>query len=748
MAEDDDFRLLFDESPRPMWVMDRETLRFLEVNEATCATYGWSREELLAMTVRDIRPPDEIPRLQRAMAEMTRERQTLIRSSRHMHKDGRTLEVQLDIRRLKFRGRDASIVVVTDITGVGEVERRFRMLIEHSADGAALVDEKGIIRYMSPGAERMLGLAPGERVGESAADDTHPDDVKLLAPAPPGATGTYIVRVRHHGTGAWRWIEATTTNMVGDLSVRAYVSSFRDVTKRIEAEQSLRRSETNFRTLIERTPTLVIVHREGIIRYVNPAIASALGYDSADELVGKPIIDLVHPDDRAAVRARMEHTARKGGGAPGPARMMRRDGGYIETEGEGVLLDFDGKPSNVVLGRDVTERNEMFARMAVADRLVSVGTLAAGVAHEINNPISWVVSNLAVIADELPALVRGESRLSLAEIETLVADAREGTARVSAIVRDLRALSRSDEETTAPVDVAAVLVSSVKMATNEARHRARLVTSIDPALPRVRGNASRLGQVFLNLLVNAAQAIAEGRAAENEIRVRAHARNGSVVVEVEDTGAGIPPSVLGRIFDPFFTTKPIGVGTGLGLSISHEIVRSLGGTIAVESVPGSGSTFRVTLPAAGGVTATAPDSGDMPVTAGARVLMIDDEPGMGRSTRILMARDYDIVPVTRARDALARIERGERFDAIVCDLMMPEMGGLEFYEQLSRSAPEQASRVVFLTGGAFTAQAREFLARTQQPHVEKPFSEGTLRAAIERIRRAEPSNGASERVVS
>src|SRR6185312_14959057 len=239
--------------------------------------------------------------------------------------------------------------------------------------------------------------------------------------APPGATGTYIVRVRHHGTGAWRWIEATTTNMVGDLSVRAYVSSFRDVTKRIEAEQSLRRSETNFRTLIERTPTLVIVHREGII-------------------------DLVHPDDRAAVRARMEHTARKGGGAPGPARMMRRDGGYIETEGEGVLLDFDGKPSNVVLGRDVTERNEMFARMAVADRLVSVGTLAAGVAHEINNPISWVVSNLAVIADELPALVRGESRLSLAEIETLVADAREGTARVSAIVRDLRALSRSDEE--------------------------------------------------------------------------------------------------------------------------------------------------------------------------------------------------------------------------------------------------------------------------------------------------------------
>ena len=727
---DDDFRQLLDAFARPTYVFDRETLAFSYVNDAACAYYGWTRDELLSMTIRDIRPRSELPRLERALAEWQGEHQRL--SAKHMSKDGRLLDVELDVSRVEFRGRPASLAVIRDVTGAEEAARRFRTLVEYSASGTSLIDEKAIILYMSPAAERILGVAPGELVGKSVRYETHPDDIARVVTPKPGETRDYVTRVRHRN-GSWRWIETTTTNLTQDTSVRAYVSSFRDVTDRVEAEAQLRRSETNFRTLIERSLTLVLVHRDGIVRYVNPPTVAALRYDSADQIVGQTIMGLVHPDDRAAVGERMARTLKDGGGAPGTARMRRRDGTYVATEGEGVMLDFDGEPSNVVLGRDVTERNEMFARIAIADRLASVGVLAAGVAHEINNPLSYVMSNLAVLADELPALIAGVSRLSREDVETLVADAREGTARVSAIVRDLRSLSRTDDVTTEPVDVAAVLASSIKIASNEARYRARVVTAIDPNMPRVRANASRLGQVFLNLLVNAAHAIEEGHPLDNEIRVRAYADASHVVVEVEDTGVGIPASVIGRIFDPFFTTKPIGVGTGLGLAISHEIVRSIDGTIRVESTPGRGSIFRVSLPASAEVATPAPKAEFTPIVARARVLMIDDQIGMGRSTRLLMSREYDITPVTRAEDALERIAKGEQYDAIVCDLMMPEMSGVEFHEQLEKVSPAYAKRVVFITGGAFTERARAFLQETRQPHLEKPFTEHALRAAIERV---------------
>jgi PAS domain S-box-containing protein len=461
-----------------------------------------------------------------------------------------------------------------------------------------------------------------------------------------------------------------------------------------------------------------------------------LGYDTFDQIAGMPILELVHPDDHPSVTARISHTAQHGGGAPGVARMRRRDGAYVALEGEATVLDFDGQASHVVIGRDVTERRELFARMALADRLLSVGTLAAGVAHEINNPLAYVSSNLELLFRELPLLLAGApSQIDRAEVEQLLADAREGAERVGAIVRDLRALSRGGEGG-GSVDIATVLASCMKIAHNEIRHRARVVSTIDDGLPAVVGTDSRLGQVFLNLLVNAAQAIPEGRVEANEIRVRAFAApdTGQVVVEIEDTGVGIPTSVIGRIFDPFFTTKPVGVGVGLGLAISHEIVRVLGGTIRVDSTVDRGSTFRVALPIATAQATVSPAQADRGPVSVARVLVIDDEQAVGRSIAMLLAPEYDVTCATRAKDALARLGAGERYDAIVCDVMMPEMTGIDFYEQLGAIAPEEQRRIVFLTGGAFTPQARDFLAAADRPHLDKPFSERDLRRAIEAAR--------------
>jgi CheY-like chemotaxis protein len=192
--------------------------------------------------------------------------------------------------------------------------------------------------------------------------------------------------------------------------------------------------------------------------------------------------------------------------------------------------------------------------------------------------------------------------------------------------------------------------------------------------------------------------------------------------------------VIGRIFDPFFTTKPIGQGTGLGLPISHEIVRSVGGSIDVESTPGTGTTFRVVLPAAQR-TRVAAERGPAAAVASsrARVLVVDDEPAVGRSIQALLAPELDVLHVTRGSEALAKIAAGERYDAVLCDVMMPEMSGIELFLELQRYAPALAHRVVFLTGGAFTDQARDFLAASEHPPLEKPFTEGQLRAAIARV---------------
>jgi CheY-like chemotaxis protein/two-component sensor histidine kinase len=317
-------------------------------------------------------------------------------------------------------------------------------------------------------------------------------------------------------------------------------------------------------------------------------------------------------------------------------------------------------------------------------------------------------------------------------------DARESADRLRHIVRDLKIFSRAtDEEHRGPVDVQRIMESSLRMAWNEIRHRARLVKEYG-LVPLVEANEARLGQVFLNLIVNAAQAIQEGDADHNQIRVITRLDpGGGVIVEVRDTGSGIPPENLSRIFDAFFTTKPVGVGTGLGLSICHRIVSGLGGRLEVESQVNKGSVFRVLLPKASG-TVEARRRSSIPVglpTRRARVLVVDDEPMIMTAIGRALALDHDVVSTENAVDALERIIRGDRFDIIVCDLMMPQMTGMDLYRELLQRVPEQATRMVFLSGGAFTAAARSFLDEVPNHRLDKPFDTRQLLALVnDRVR--------------
>lgn len=397
------------------------------------------------------------------------------------------------------------------------------------------------------------------------------------------------------------------------------------------------------------------------------------------------------------------------------------------------------------------DHRRMQEQLLVSDRMASLGTLAAGVAHEINSPLAAILANLEVVLDDLASLAAaarsqpaeaGEWPAWVTErVESAIEplrDACEAALRVRDVSRDLKVFSRGDEQRLGPVDVRHVMDSSLRMAHNEIRHRAELVREYSD-VPPVLANETRLGQVFLNLVVNSVQSLPEEQAERQRIRVviRPEADR-HVCVEVHDTGMGIPADVLPQIFDPFFTTKPIGVGTGLGLAICHRIVTSLGGEITVQSERGGGSVFRVSLPVASAAAADAPSTRVVPPPAGARrgrILAIDDDAMVLAALRRLFGARHDVSVANSALEAMERFDAGERFDLILCDILMPDSTGIELFERMSEQFPDQAARMVFMTGGAFTPEARAFIERMPERVIEKPFDVPTLRALVDDVLR-------------
>jgi PAS domain S-box-containing protein len=670
----------------------------------------------------------------------------------------------------------------------------YRRIVETTREGIWTGDVAGRTTFVNPAFAAMLGYAPADLIGRPVRDFFHPESRgaadEELARREHGASSQYEARLcRRDGSPLWVLISGAP---ILDESGRptGIVAVVTDVTARRLAEQAARRLNRALRTLSQCNQALVRAADEATLlqeicrisvevggyrmawvgfaeddeqRSVRPAAQAGFeeGYLAAARISWADNERGRGPTGRA-IRLGTEVVARNLLTEPDyePWRAEALARGYassatlpFELEGKvaGALMLYAREPEafdadELKLLRELTDdlafgvsalrgaarRKQVEAQLLLADRMTSMGTLAAGVAHEINNPLSYLIANLDLLARDLPHLGAGSADPArVAQAAEMLRLARDGAERVRVIVRDLKTFSRRDEETVGPVDLGTVLEAAVSLTWNEIKHRARLVKEYHPA-PRVRANEARLGQVFLNLLVNAAQAIEVGAAETNEIRIRTGTdAAGSAVVEVRDTGPGIPPELLGRIFDPFFTTKPIGVGTGLGLSICHAIVSALGGEIRVTSTVGVGSSFSVVLPAAAAAAppASEPRREPAPATRG-RVLVIDDEEAICAAITAALRRAHDVSSARTAREALGRIAAGERFDVIFCDLMMPEMSGMDFYAGVREQAPEQVAQIVFMTGGAFTAQAREFLGQVPNRRLEKPFDLHQLLAIV------------------
>ena len=412
---------------------------------------------------------------------------------------------------------------------------------------------------------------------------------------------------------------------------------------------------------------------------------------------------------------------------------LKPEGAWMKVTARPLRDETGAITGAVGVSRDVTKERLTNEQLMISDRMASIGMMAAGVGHEINNPLSAVVANLEMATAEIAALASHVGRDQIGELADEIRDAYEAAQRVRSIAMDLKVFSSGQAEANQPVDVERVLESAVRMGWNQVRQRARLVKNYS-AVPPAVGVEARLGQVFLNLIVNAAQAIPEGAAERNEIRLSTRLdRDGRIVIDIEDTGAGIPPHVMNQLFTPFVTTKPVGIGTGLGLSICQRLVTAMGGSIWADSSVGRGTVFHVALQPARVITpAAAPATPAVAESAAGRgkILVVDDEEMLGTLLRRVL-RGHDVTVLTDARKGLELIDGGARFDAILCDVMMPVMSGMEFHRALAERHPDQVRALIFLTGGAFSKETAAFLDSVPNAHVEKPFDAVKLRARVE-----------------
>jgi signal transduction histidine kinase/ActR/RegA family two-component response regulator len=456
---------------------------------------------------------------------------------------------------------------------------------------------------------------------------------------------------------------------------------------------------------------------------IGRTITEALG-----EEIGRPLMDSTAQVYRTGIPETREYTLSL------PVGRRAFQATIVRIRAEGATEPYRA----AALIRDVTEEKEVERKLGEAERLAALGVLAAGVGHEINNPLMVVAENIRLVARALQTLSQepeaGALEASLAPLLRMLDDVEGGVQRVQRIVADLRLFRREDSEERAVVDVNAALATAVALARTQVEQRARLEVSTSP-MPLVVASQGKLGQVFLNLLVNATQAIRAGNPHAQRIRVSTRTDDrGRAVVEISDTGCGIAPDELGKVFDPFFTTKREGMG--LGLSICQGIVTGCGGNLEVESEVDRGTTFRVLLP---------PHTGKSPVAPAAapkakahalprlRLLIIDDEPALLRALSLTLSDAHSVTTAGGCDAALRILERDDRFDVILCDLMMPLGDGMLFYERLARVRPGLERRVVFMTGGAFTAQALAFLDAIPNKTLAKPFDPGMLQAVLSEV---------------
>jgi PAS domain S-box-containing protein len=641
-------------------------------------------------------------------------------------------------------------------------EHRLAMILETSDDAMLAWDREGNVTDANRAAVGLTGRSRLELLGTPITDlldpPPHPgsgERLSLLARAPALGSTTRVRRVP---------VAATVTAVEHDALVAAH-ALLRDLSAVVEAERQaaarlarIHELEQEHRTLLDNAPLIIFRLDPGSLElvYLNRHAERLLGVPTAEALRTPGFLRTAHADP-AAFDAAVARAAEGGRSLAYEARLKRADGDPIMVLGSVYPLLAEGGGVAAIEGvlADVSAEHAARTRLVQADRLSTLGTLAAGVAHEINNPAAFILLGLDLFERLLFGPGVTLDAAAAAAASSTLRELRDSIRRIVDIARDLRLFASPP----APegvrrtiVDVNRTVASALSLTRGQILERAQIESHLEE-VPPVLMDDGQLGQVLVNLLVNAVQAIPRSYAADHRITVATRSAEHAVEIEVEDTGVGIPEANLARIFEPFFTTRSPDVGTGLGLSISREIVERAGGTLRVLSPvtmgsqatpnpdggsapkPLGGSRFIIRLPAAGHrEVALAPDS-PLPTSGPppARVLLVDDEPALARALAEEIGRRHEVVVAGSAEAALARLA-AEPFDVVLCDLRMPGMSGEALYTRVRAEDPDQAEGFVFMTGVGFGGEVERFLGASGRPVLEKPFSAAKTLETIARVR--------------
>jgi two-component system, cell cycle sensor histidine kinase and response regulator CckA len=738
------FRALFINHPEPMWVYDLKTLHCLEINEAAVERYGYSRSDFLSTPLTDIHPPEDVPNV---VEDVARTRAGVQHSGewRHLHKDGRVIDVEVICHGVAFGGSEAQVVVVHDITkrrqaeqALRHAERKYQLIFEEAIVGMYQSTPDGRLLSANPAMARMFGFdSPGELITSLTKTQFHPyvdparreEFERLLRDQ--GVVNHFELQIqRKNGSKVWLWTSAQAVRQ-GKTIVR-YEGIFEDITDRKLLEEQLLQAQQKYRDIVENAVIGIFQSTpEGRYITVNPALAAMLGYDSPEDLMAT-ITDFtqqVYVNPRS--RAEFKRLAKEQGAATNfESQAYRKDGSKVwicanvwAVFKDGVVVGYEG------MNEDVTQRKLLEEELLQAQKMEAVGQLTSGIAHDFNNALSIVMGYSDLLRMRLPG-----GDLSQKYVEQIATAGR----RANALTRQLLAFSRKQVIQPVVLDLNAITSEFEKMMRRLIGEDIEITFQRSPELGRVKMDPGQVEQILMNLVVNSRDAMPDGgrlcietanvELDETYAHQTVHLCPGPyVMLTVSDTGCGMDEKTLLHIFEPFFTTKEVGKGTGLGLSTVYGIVKQNGGHVSAYSVPGEGTTFRLYLPR---ISETAKVSG-LPqafetIPLGTEtVLIVEDEEPLRMLARIcLESNGYRVLDAPNAAAALELAKKHNgRIHLLLTDVVMPGMSGRELAECL---AAQREVTVMYMSGYNNVLIDHHGILERDTVLLEKPFTRQSL----------------------